>query len=158
MKLIDILRSDKESVSISKSWEVGPVPNSRFPVKGKLSLGRGWKWRTVTFDALSKKFYILIKLNVEKEYYSSILGMKENGKLKVLCHHELHTTHWNWHCHLIPGDVHKTLSGVLRDNDRMRAYPRFSSKECTVEFSVEESNALSITARMYRFSHRGSLL
>lgn len=159
LSVADVIRAPKRNVQISAKWEVGGVPNSRFPLRGsKLHLGRGWQWRTVTFEALGHIFYVLVAVSLEKESYRAILALKDGSRLKVLCHHELHTDHWNWHCHLIKGNVLDAFSGVLRDRDRMKAWPTFANEECAVGFNVTLDNAISVAAQRYRFADGGGFI
>lgn len=154
----DIIRADKADVKTG-SWETGPVPRSKFPLtRNKLSMGRGWKWRVVTFLALGQEFVVLVAISEEKESYRAILAMKSEKTLKVVCFHELHTDHWNWHCHLIRGNVHATFPGVLRDRNLMSGWPTFAREECTVPFDVTEDSALTVAAARYRFAKGGGFL
>ncbi|ALG89967.1 hypothetical protein TQ29_06885 [Actibacterium sp. EMB200-NS6] len=158
LTVADIIRADKQDVRIGK-WETGPVPKAKFPLtRNKLSLGRGWKWRVVTFQALRQQFVVLVAINEEKEYYRATLAMKDGKTLKVICFHELHADHWNWHCHLIRGNVHETFPGVLRDKNLMSAWPVFTKRECTVPFNVTEESALTVAAARFRFAEGGGLL
>lgn len=151
-------RHDKV-LKIIGPWQTGTVPKARFPLtRKKLSLGRGWKWRVVNFAALGERFVVLVAISAERESYRTTLAMRSGKTLKVICHHELHTSHRNWHCHLVRGDVHDTFPGVLRDRNRMSAWPSFSKRECTVEFGVTEDSALSMAAERYRFAGGGGLL
>lgn len=130
----DIIRAEKLDVTIG-NWEQGAVPRAKFPLtRNKLTLGRGWKWRVVNFSALSEQFVVLVAISMEKESYRAVLAMRSDKTLKVLCCHELHTDHWNWHCHLIRGNVHDTFAGVLRDKHMTFAWPSFSQSKCTVRF------------------------
>ncbi|PHQ97030.1 MAG: hypothetical protein COB40_05965, partial [Marinosulfonomonas sp.] len=88
----------------------------------------------------------------------AMLAMKSEKALKILCFHELHTDHWNWHCHLIRGNVHETFPGVLRDKNLMSAWPTFSKSECTVPFDVTEESALTVAAARFRFAQGGGFL
>jgi len=121
-------------------------------------MGRGWKWRVVNFTALAEQFVVLVAISEEKESYRAILAMKSGKTLKVLCFHELHTDHFNWHCHLIRGNVHDTFAGVLRDKNLMFRWPSFSKDECTVPFDVTEDSALTNAAARYRFAKGGGFL
>lgn len=158
ISLSEVIRAPKQDVTYG-GWAEGPVARAQFPlVRSKLSMGRGWKWRIVRFSALRQDFYVLIALNLEKEYYRATLGMKDGNTLKIICCHELHTDHWNWHCHLIRGNVHETFPGVLRDRNNMIAWPTFTQRECTVPFNVTEESALSIAAARFGFTQGGGLL
>lgn len=158
LTVADIIRADKQDVKIG-DWETGSVPKAKFPLtRNKLSLGRGWKWRVVNFQALRLQFVVLVALSKEKEYYRATLAMKDGKSLKVICFHELHSDHWNWHCHLIRGNVHETYPGVLRDKNLMSAWPAFTKKECTVPFNVTEESALTIAAARFRFAEGGGFL
>ena len=158
MELQEIIRAPKQNVKWG-DWKSGPVPKAQFPlIRSKLPLGRGWEWRVVTFKACGHEFYVLVALSVEKESFRSILALKFETTLKVLCHHELHTDHWNWHCHLIRGNVHETFAGVLRDRDRMIAWSSFTDAACSIPFDVTKENALSIAAARFRFQADGGFL
>lgn len=87
ISVADIIRSTKQDVKVG-SWETGPIPKARFPLtRGKLSLGRGWQWRTVTFSALGQKFVVLVAISSEKESYRATLAMHAGKTLKVVCFH-----------------------------------------------------------------------
>lgn len=153
-----IIRADKLDVKCSE-WESGAIQKAKFPLaRSRLSLGRGWKWRIVTFSALGESFVILVAISEEKESYRATLAMKSDKTLKVICFHELHTDHFNWHCHLIRGNVHNTFPGVLRDGNLTVAWPTFSQRECNVPFNVTESSALTLAAARYRFAQGGGFL
>lgn len=154
----EIIRAEKFDVKV-EAWQTGSISRAKFPLtRNKLSLGRGWKWRIVTFSALGEKFIVLVALSEEKESYRATLAMKFGKTLKVICFHELHTDHWNWHCHLIRGNVHDTYPGVLRDKNLMSVWPSFSKDECTVPFDVTEDSALTLSAARYRFAKGGGFL
>lgn len=154
----DIIRASKIDVRIGE-WKEGTIPKATFPLtRNKLHLGRGWKWRVVTFGALGEQFVVLVAISLEKEYYRATLAMKSDKTLKVLCFHELHTDHWNWHCHVIRGNVHETFPGVLRDKNLMSAWPSFTKRECSVSFDVTEDSALTVAAARYRFARGGGFL
>ena len=158
ISVADIIRASKSDVKIG-DWDDGAVPKAKFPLtRNKLSLGRGWKWRVVTFSALGENFVVLVAISQEKESYRATLAMKTGKTLKVVCFHELHTDHWNWHCHLIRGNVHDTFPGVLRDKNLMVAWPSFTRGECTVPFDVTEDSALTVAAARYRFAQGGGFL
>lgn len=157
--VFDVVRAEKTEIELS-DWQDGPISHQRFPLaRRKLSLGMGFEWRIAKFNALGRTFRVLIALCAEKERYRAILAMETDNLLKVLCHHELHTNHFNWHCHLVRGNVDEVRSGVLRDNDTMFGWPKFSTSECTVDFDVDRQKAVDIAARRYRFERRqGGLL
>lgn len=158
LSVADIIRADKQDVKIGE-WDTGPISKAKFPLtRNKLSLGRGWKWRVVTFNALQERFVVLVAISEEKESYRATLAMRSGKTLKVLCFHELHTDHWNWHCHLIRGNIHDTFPGVLRDRDLMSAWPKFAQRECTVPFNVTQDSALTVAAARYRFAKGGGFL
>ena len=156
--LSQIIRAPKQDVQFG-DWKSGAIPKAQFPLtRSKLSLGRGWKWRVVTFNAVGQSFVCLVALSTEKESYRAMLGLKDGQTLKVICHHELHTDHWNWHCHMIYGNVLETFSGVLRDKNRMKPWPSFNKDECTVPFEVSKESALSIAAARFRFQDSDGFL
>jgi hypothetical protein len=156
--VFDVIRAEKQDVK-NGVWKEGPVLKSQFPMgRKKISPGRGWRWRISTFVALGERFSVLTQLNVEKEYYRSMLGMRVGNSHKILCFHELHKSHLNWHCHLIRGSAHEVYPGVYRDREKMVGWPRFSNRRCTVPFNVNEGNALTLAAERFRFTPKGDLL
>ncbi|PBB32752.1 hypothetical protein [Mesorhizobium sp. WSM3882] len=158
MRLVDVIRAQKSNVSIG-AWQEGKIPPSAWPLTtSSLHLGRGYSWRIVKFDALGKKFRVLIAFSAEKETYRAVLAVEEPKHLKVVCHHELHTDHWNWHCHFSAGPIEEIFAGVWRDKDTFRAWPRFRINECSVAFDVTKESALSVAARRYRFEAQGELI
>lgn len=160
MELVDVIRAEKRNVKV-QDWNAGKVPKGQFPLskcKAGIVSGRGWEWRIVTFEALSERFRVLIKLSLERQYYSAILGLEKGSDLIILCHHELHVSHRNWHCHYIGGNVTTAHPGVLRDRDRMSAWPRMSDAPCTVDFAITKANALAMAAERFRFQAQGGLL
>lgn len=163
MDIKSIIRSEKSNVQTSE-WKNGPISASTFPLSGrsrrKLYSGTEWEWRTITFSALEKDFVVLVRLNEMKEYFSSILAMHDDEKLKVICHHELHTSHKDWHCHFVRSNVDKIHPGVLRDSERMRCYPSYiENDECTLKiFPVNKSNALEHALRTFKIDSCGGLI
>ena len=156
MKLAEIIRAQKTGVLYS-DWHTGRVPNASFPLlkKGVLPAGIDWAWRLVQFDALERHFRILIRLNESKEYFSSILAMEDPRGLVVICHHELHTSHRDWHCHLVSRDVSAIYPGVLRDKDQMRIWPSAFSGPCSIAFTVDRNSAVSVAATRFRLPQDG---
>ena len=152
LTLGQIIRAPKDHVKIGP-WKSGKIPASSFPInkQRRLPSGSAWMWRIVEFEALGEDYRLLLRLNSEVSYYSAILGIESGGLLKVVCHHEFHLSHRNWHCHFVRGDVHDTLPGVLRDTSRMRVYEAEPSKANSVDFSIEPADALAIAASRFRF-------
>ena len=158
MKVADVIRAAKTNVDVG-GWKSGKIPNAQFPLaRSSLHLGRGWEWRIVTFDALSTSFRVLICISLEKESYRAVLALDDGPMLRVLCHHELHTTHWNWHCHFYDGEATDVHPGVLRDRDRFRAWPYFKDDQNSTGFTITKEAALTVAANRYRFEAQGALL
>lgn len=152
LTLADIIRAPKSEIDIGP-WKSGKIPSSAFPLtkQKRLHLNSAWQWRVVTFDALGKSFRLLIRLNNEINYYSSILAIDSTDQIQIICHHEIHISHRNWHCHFVPGDVTDTLPGVLRDSERMRVYEAQPSQAASAHFNVEPPIALAIASARFRF-------
>ena len=151
-RIADIIRAPKHSVQVG-SWKTGKVQSSAFPLKkkGMLPQGSAWQWRTVEFIALDREFVLLVRLNAEVEYYSSILAMRADASTQIICHHKFHQSHRSWHCHFIPDNVEDTFPGVLRDRDRMRVFDAEPSKSGKLTFDVQLADALNIASRRFRF-------
>lgn len=157
LSLVDIIRADKADLEIGP-WKAGKVTNAAFPLGRALPYGASWDWRVVEFSALSFHFRVLILLNAELEKYSAVLALEQDNGLLVICHHELHTSHKLWHCHFVRGNVRDTFPNVLRDRDRMTAWPKSGGKRWTKEFPATKANALSLAALRFRFEAGGDLL
>lgn len=152
MLVFDVIRSEKRDLSISP-WRNGTIPQAAYPVLRRArALGRGWQWRTVKFQALDEKFILLVALSEEKEYFRAILGWYAVDGFRVLCHHELHTSHFGWHCHFCKGDVNAIEPKKTRDNLTFIRWPSFPTDECGVRFDVTYDNALTKAAERFRFS------
>lgn len=161
MLLREIIEAEKV-VSSYGVWKVGTIPRASFPLrKKKMQQSHGWHWRVVEFDALGQRFIVLIRVNEQiQEYYAYLSHMREDG-MAVICSHDLHVSHKNWHCHFIQGDVTRIETGYLRDRDHMVYYPSGGSEvECTKNFDVNLSNALLVAAKRFRFQEpdQGELL
>lgn len=152
LTLGEIIRAPKVGVTIG-SWKSGRVPASAFPIikQKRFPQQSSWSWRVVEFEALGYKCRVLIRLNTDICYYSSILAIEQDKSIQIVCHHELHLSHFNWHCHFARGNVLLTIPGILRDRDRMRVYEAEPSKRDSVEFGVEAESALAIAAARFRF-------
>lgn len=153
LRLGEILRAPKGLIKIG-GWRTGKVPASAFPLKksGKLPQSLAWQWRIVEFNAVDRDFVLLIRLNADIEYYSSILAIRDGLQIQIICHHEFHSTHRSWHCHFVAGNVNETFPGVLRDRDRMRVFDSDPSKSGKLDFNVQLESALGIASARFRFS------
>lgn len=151
MRLFDIIRASKSDVKIG-DWKNGTIPHASYPLgrRGR-SLGRGWSWRIATFEALDEKFAVLIALSEEKESYRAELAWFAKDGFRVVCHHELHTSHFNWHCHFHNGDLAQIEPKKSRDRNTFKRWPTFSSDSCCVSFEITKANALTKAAERYRF-------
>ncbi|UQV18256.1 hypothetical protein MU852_16225 [Brevundimonas albigilva] len=156
LTLVDIIRAPKSNVQIGP-WKSGKVPNAALPLGRALKYGPSWDWRLVEFDALGEHYRVLILLSEETERFSAVLALDHQKGCLVLCHHELHTSHKLWHCHLIKGNVWETFPNVLRDKNRMVGWPKSGGKRWSEDFPVTKANALSIAAKRYRFEEQGGL-
>lgn len=93
---------------------------------------------------------MLLRLNPSLEQFYAVLGEVRGDGIAVLCSHELHTSHGNWHCHASVVSVDDVLLGVWRDRDSQRRWPSYSG-ESTVNFDVDRKTALERSAALYRF-------
>ena len=148
----DIIRAPKDDIKIG-GWKSGKIPASAFPLnKRKFPHSSDWIWRVIEFTVNECKCRVLIRLNVDKSYYSSILAIEDQEQIQIICHHELHLSHLNWHCHFVTGNISETMPGVLRDFNKMRVYEAEPSRRATCEFSVTPTDALSVAAARFRFA------
>ncbi|MGE4483111.1 hypothetical protein [Acidocella sp.] len=159
MRIAEIIRAPKRNTELHP-WNTGKVPRSSFPLKSvsRLQAGNEWAWRLVEFDALDRHFRVLIRLNVGKEYYQAILGMDDPRGMLVICHHELHTSHRDWHCHVSPCEVSNIFPGVLRDNASMRVWPRSENSECSTRFEIRQADAVTLAAERFGFTAQGGFI
>lgn len=151
LTLGQIIRAQKVVTDLG-SWKTGKIPASAFPIakQKRFPQSSAWQWRVIQFTALEYHCRLLIRLNTEIEYYSSILSINSNQLIQIICHHEIHLSHKNWHCHFVPGDVRQTHPGVLRDRDRMRSFEAEPSKLAERIFEINEHQALAIAAKRFR--------
>ena len=135
------------------SWSQGTIPQAGYPISRRgRALGRGWKWRFVKFNALGERFVVLVSLSEEKEHFRAALCWYASDGFRVLCHHELHTSHYGWHCHFYDGAVSDVEPKKARDRNTFNRWPTFSSDECCERFDITYSNALTKAAERFRFS------
>lgn len=150
MKLKDVIRLEKTVVSYGR-WGKGEIDRSSWPLRRKkLKFSSDWQWRVVSLRSAQKELRVLLHLNLQLEEFRATLGEIREETIAVLCCHELHTSHGNWHCHVATGDIEKVRSGVTRDYDTFRRWPNYEG-ECTLEFDVTSQSALRIASDLYQF-------
>jgi hypothetical protein len=157
-KVADVIRAEKSNIVVH-DWKEGKIPATHFPLTrpSRLRLSVGWRFRLVTFEAMGAYFVVLIKLNREKCEYSAILAVKDAGVLRVLCHHDLHGSHKNFHCHFATTSIENVFPGVLRDYSSFRAWEDRPSEKLVGEFDINEEQATSIAAKRFRFERTQSI-
>ncbi|MCX5517788.1 hypothetical protein OSH10_05020 [Kaistia defluvii] len=150
----DIIEDPAKQVVDYGAWQTGPVPASKFPLRKqkRLKYSHTWSWRVIKFESVQRQFLVLLVLNAEIGAFSARLAIKMGDDWAIICTHELHLSHKNWHCHFVSGDVNRTNPGYLRDKENTVYFPS-GGKEipCTIEFNVTLTNAMQIAARRYRF-------
>lgn len=154
MRLFDIIRAEKSGLELGK-WQEGTIPSKKWPVSRRgRALGRGWCWRIVQFEALHEEFSVLVALSEEKENYRAALGWFANDGFRVLCHHELHTSHFGWHCHFYNGSAEDIEPKKARDSETFKRWPIFSDDTCRVGFTLDKKSALTKAAERFRFHEK----
>lgn len=151
MKLKDVIRLEKKIVSYGR-WSNGDIDRASWPLRRKkLKFSPDWQWRVVSLHAGEREFRVLLQLNPLLEKFHAMLGEVRGDQLAVLCSHDLHTSHSNWHCHVATGDIDRVLPGMTRDRDTFRFWPSYTG-ECTEEFDVTPHSAMKIASELYRFA------
>jgi hypothetical protein len=151
MKLKEIIRHEK-TVSNYGRWSIGEIDRASWPLRRKkLKFSPDWHWRIVTVNCNGRDLRILLHLNTLLEKFHAMLGEVRGDQLAVLCSHDLHTSHANWHCHLATGEIDRVMLGVTRDRDTFRRWPSYDG-ECSKEFTVTRESAMVIAANLYRFT------
>lgn len=150
MKLADVIKAEKR-VDDFGVWKKGDIERSSWPMKKKkLKQSPDWFWRVVSLSLGERQLRVLLRLNPDIEQFYSILGEVRTDSIAVLCSHELHTSHGNWHCHATMRRVDDVFAGAWRDKDSHRRWPSYSG-ESMVVFDVDRKSALERSARLYRF-------
>ncbi|WP_432257186.1 hypothetical protein [Limimaricola sp. AA108-03] len=151
MKLKDVIRLEKTVVSYGQ-WSNGEIDRASWPLRRKkLKLSPDWQWRVISLRSGEREFRVLLQLNPLLESFYAMLGEVRGDQLAVLCSHDLHTSHSNWHCHVATGDIDRVLPGVTRDRDTFRFWPSYTG-ECTEKFDVTLHSAVTIASELYRFA------
>ena len=152
MKLSALIREPK-SVHDYGAWKTGDIDRASWPMKKKkLKQSGDWEWRVITLQTIfGTQLRVLLRLNRSIERFYAVLGYCESDTIRVLCSHDLHTTHGNWHCHATTGFVGDVFPGVWRDRDSLRRWPSYSG-DSTVDFDVDQVSALKRAADLYRFN------
>ena len=151
MKLADAIRSPK-IVDSHGNWCTGDIDRSSWPMrKKKLKQSSDWSWRVVSISANDRKFRVLLKLNPSIEQFYAILGEVTNDAIAVICSHDLHTSHGNWHCHATTVEIEEVFAGAWRDRDSLRRWPSYNGV-CSETFDVDREKAMILAANLYRFA------
>lgn len=151
MKLADLIKTNKHVTDYGR-WMCGDIDRASWPMrKKKLRQSTDWSWRAVCMSSPDgRQLRVLLRLNPGIERFYAVLGEVRGDSIAILCSHELHTSHGNWHCHVTVVDVDDVFVGVWRDNDSHRRWPSYTG-ESTVVFDVDRKSALERSARLYRF-------
>jgi len=161
LNVADVIRAPKFSPEIGE-WKSGHIPRAQFPlsrVKPKsYKFGPDYRWRIARFETSLGKYRVLVLLNESKAIFRATLASETpTGDLVVLCQHEYHQSEPGWHCHVSFADIDLMPHGVFRSHlDRWPKYK--SNSEARHGFNVEEKNALSIAANVFRFRAQGDLI
>lgn len=151
MKVKDVIRLEKTVVNYGQ-WSIGEIDRALWPLRRKkLKFSPDWKWRVVSLRCGECELRVLLQLNPLLEKFHAMLGQVREDQLAVLCSHDLHTSHSNWHCHVATGEIDRVLPGVTRDRDTFRFWPSYTGK-CTEEFDVTPYSAMMIASELYRFT------
>ena len=119
--------------------------------KKKLKQSNDWSRRVIRLTVGDDRHLrVLLKLNPGIEQFYAILGEVSGDGIAVLCSHDLHTSHGNWHCHATLREVEDVFVGAWRDKDSLRRWPEYSG-DSTVVFEVTRRTALEVSATLYRF-------
>lgn len=161
MKIKDVVRAQK-NVTDWGSWKPGPVPRKEFPlsrVKNKrYSIGPSYRWRIISFEALSHSFRVWILFRPDLEKYQAHLGVMRSGDMAVLASYEFHGTHPGWHVHAACGKENEVVPGRLA-RDCHRRIPSVGGWHRKTTFSVSEQNAVDIAAEVFGlYTEAGGLL
>jgi len=150
MKLKDVIRLEKTVREYGK-WSSGEIDRVAWPLKKKkLKFSPDWQWRVIVLDTDVGEFRVLLRLNVLLEQFYAVLAALSRDTVVVICSHDLHTSHSNWHCHVATTDIEKVLPGVWRDSDSFRFWPSYTGV-CSEQFEVTAESAMTIATRLYRF-------
>lgn len=151
MKLADLIR-EKKHVDDFGHWSSGDIDRAAWPMrKKKLRQSRDWQWRVIRMHtAANRQLRVLLKLNAGIEQFYAVLGEVHRDGVSVLCSHDLHTSHGDWHCHLTVKGIDDVFVGAWRDRDSLRRWPEYSG-DSRVVFDVDKMKALERAAALYRF-------
>lgn len=150
MNLKDVIRLDK-TVKDYGRWSNGHIDRASWPLKRKkLKFSNDWHWRVIFLETDEREFRVLLRLNPILEQFYAYLGEIREDTIAILCSHDLHTSHANWHCHVGLGNISDVLPGVWRDRNTFRYWPSYTG-ECTEVFDVTKESAMKIASGLYRF-------
>lgn len=150
MKLTHLVRVPK-TVESHGQWLSGDIDRSSWPMKKKkLKQSADWSWRVIVLKCEDRHFRVLLRLNQSIEQFYAILGEVRDSSIAVLCSHDLHTSHGNWHCHATTKELEEVFAGVWRDMNALRRWPSYNG-DCEVEFDIDENTAMRLASELYRF-------
>ena len=150
LTVAEVIRADKTRVAVSGPHR-GKINKAKFPLRKTKVFPQSpdWCWWTIDFVAINRRFVCLVRLNQQTEVYSAILGFFDQEQLRVVCHHEHHTSHGGLHCHLAHGDV-SDLPGVLRDKTRFRKRGWGAKSVKDQKSEITPVDAVAVALKRYR--------
>ena len=150
MRLQEMIRASKTVVDHGK-WRHGNIPRADFPLKKKpVPLNPEWQWRVVQLKSEVGKMRVLLRLHQGKAQFYAVLADEREEGLALVCSHEIHTSHGDWHCHLPKGKASDVACGYWRDKHQVRPWPQYKGPT-RVAFDVTPISAMAIAAKLYRF-------
>lgn len=114
MKLSEVLRSKKKSISATH-WTTEKIRTKDFPLaRGRYPLTRRWRWKVERFEALTRRFRLLVAYHTIVPEFIAVLGEEVVGDCRVLASLEYHRTHPGWHVHSSCEHIERLPIGLTR--------------------------------------------
>ena len=130
------------------------MPPGAFPLSRRRSrsfrLGAAYRWRIVLFDAVGRKFRLLIAYNAAKEQYVAVLAEERERDNAVIASYEFHGTHAGWHLLSACGPVEACPEGVMRGPWQKRFPPARDFHRRTHYGVSSDEAAVAVAARFFR--------
>ncbi len=159
MKIAEVIVAQKTNVTFG-AWRDDKPRKRDFPMSkrrrgGAFPLTRKWRWCTVEFDALGRKFITMVAYHRDLPEYQAVLAERLPDDTRTLARFEYHGAHPvpGWHIHAACGDVNDLELGVTKPLGQNRI-PEVRSKHRRGDFVSEDDSmnddiALKLAAERY---------
>lgn len=167
MNIFEIVKASKSNVNWG-DWTDKKPKKADFPMSKKrgniFPITRKWRWVTIDFDALGRKFVVFVTYHKDVPEFQAVLAERLPQDTRTLSRLEYHGRHpvLGWHVHACCGDVSELELGITKPKGQKRipsAHNFHRQAEFTSgEDSMSDTLAFKIAAKRYGLPYNKDLL